>query len=333
MKTFVALIVLVLSGVVARGAAQPQPLNVVATTTLVADVARQVGGDFVTVTSLLPPDTDTHAYQFTPQDVARVAQADLLLTVGAGYEGFLGQLLDNAGAVPVAVVSNGVPIYATDNAGEPEHAEATAEPPLGLLGADVDCQAGAETAGDDLHAHGECDPHVWMAPANVMIWADNIASAFAAADPANAAAYLANAEAYKTQLAALDDEIRALVATLPAERRVLVTNHAALNYFARAYGFDVVATVLPGASTGAELSPQALAALVDRVRARNVPAIFAEVTANAQLADIAAREAGVTLVTDLYTEALSSEDGPAASYIDFMRHDAQTIVNALGAGG
>ena len=332
MKPASILIVLVLVVAVAGGvAAQETPLNVVATTTLVADVAAQRGGDLVVVSSLLPPDTDTHAYQFTPQDVARVSQADLLLVVGAGYETFLGRLLESAGEIPSVVVSEGVailPVHAEDD-------ETTAGEPLGVLGQGLVCEGEEDEAAHDGvehhdHAHGVCDPHVWMDPANVMIWAENIAAAFAAVDPINADVYRANAVAYIAELEALDAELRALVETLPRERRMLVTNHVALNYFAHAYDFDIVATVLPGVSTGAELSPQALIELVELLRAQSVPVIFAEVTANLQLAQLAAQEAGVTLVADLYTEALSDAGGPAATYIDFMRHNTRTIVEALG---
>jgi ABC-type Zn uptake system ZnuABC Zn-binding protein ZnuA len=357
MRPFLTLIVLIFALVVAGGvAAQDTPLNVVATTTILADVASHVGGDLLTVTSLLPANTDTHAYQFTPQDVTRVADADLLLTVGAGYEAFLGGLLENAGDVTTVVVSNGVDILAPlgdhdheedDHAHEADdhaHDEDAAHADegedhdhahLGHLGEDVVCEAHAHQAGTadegDDHDHGTCDPHVWTDPANVMIWVYNIADAFAAADPANADAYRANAAQYNEQLAALDSEINDLISTLPEERRVLVTNHEFLNYFAHAYGFEVAATVLPGVSTSAEASPQQLTTLIDLIRDEGVPAVFAEVSANAQLAEIVGQEAGVTVVTDLYTESLSDANGPAATYIDYMRHNANTIVTALAS--
>lgn len=353
MRSTLRFIVLVFALLVAGGAAaQDAPLNVVATTTILADVAANVGGDLVTVTPLLPPNTDTHAYQFTPQDVTRVADADLLLTVGAGYEAFLGTLLESAGDVPVVVASNGIEIIAPmgehdheddahaeddDHAHEAEATEAADDHAdhahLGVLGEDVVCEPHDHDEdhadeGDD-HDHGACDPHIWLDPANVTAWAVNVAEAFAVADPANADTYRANANAYTEQLEALDGEIAALVDTLPEEARVLVTNHEFLGYFAHAYGFEVAATVLPGVSTNAEPNPQELTALIDLIRAEGVPAVFAEVSANTQLAEVVGQEAGVTVVTDLYTEALSDANGPASTYIDYMRHNAQTIVDAL----
>ncbi len=349
MKRFLPLIVLAIALLVAGGVvAQAAPLNVVATTTILADVAANVGGDLVSVTPLLPPNTDTHAYQFTPQDVARVADADLLLTVGAGYETFLNGLMENAGDVLMVVASDGLPILSPldthdhadeaaeatetadhDHEGEHEHNSARV---IGILGQDVVCEAHDEAeheAESDEHEHGNCDPHVWLDPHNVMIWTNNVAEAFAAADPANAETYRSNAEAYKTQLEALDAEIGALVATLPQDRRILVTNHEFLGYFANAYGFEVAATVLPGISTSAEPNPQELTALIDLIRDEGVPAVFAEVSANSQLAEVVGQEAGVTVVTDLYTEALSDESGPASTYLDYMRHNANIIVAAL----
>lgn len=349
MKSFLPLIVLVIALLVAGGvAAQAEPLNVVTTTTILTDVVANVGGDLVAVTPLLPPNTDTHAYQFTPQDVTRVADADLLLTVGAGYESFLGGLLESAGDITPVIVSNGVAILApldahdlADEAAATEPADHADEPAdhahedahfIGTLGEDLACEPHEhdETEADsEAHDHGVCDPHLWLDPHNVMIWADNIAGALAAADPTHAETYQANADAYKAQLETLDGELAVLVDTLPEDRRILVTNHEFLGYFAHAYGFEVAATVIPGVSTSAEPNPQELTALIDLIRAEGVPAIFAEVSANTQLAEVVGQEAGVMVVTDLYTESLSDAAGPAATYIDYMRHNTETIVAAL----
>lgn len=324
MARFVTLIVLAFILVVAGTIRAQEPtLNVVATTTLIADVARNVGGDLVAVTALLPANADSHAYQPTPGDIVTVAEADLLLVNGAGYEAFLNTLLDNAALAEVVVVSDGVTVR---EAGEDE--------PGRVLGEETTCEADEdheheETEAEGEHEHGPCDPHVWMNPQNVAIWTDNMAEAFAAADPANADTYRANADTYKQQLAALDAEIEQMVSAIPEDRRVLVTNHEFLGYFADRYGFEVVGTVLPGVTTGIEPSPQALTALIELVEAEGVSAIFAEVSANSQLAEVVAQETGIDVVTTLYSESLSEADGPAATYLDFMRTNAQTIVDAL----
>lgn len=326
-------------------AAQDRP-TVIATTTILADVARNVAGDLIVVDSLLPADADTHAYEPTTDDVRRVAAADALLEVGAGYESFISDLLANAGTdIPVYVASIGIeilPLGAHDHAHEGDQpADDTHEDEhLGVLGTDLECEAHShehegeavetdEHASEDEHLEGACDPHVWLDPLNGVLWARTIAAAFADLDPANAATYQANAEAYAEQLIALDAEIASLIDTVPADRRVLVTNHEFLGYFAHRYELEVAATVLPGVTTGQELDPQSAAELIALIQAEDVRAIFAEVSANPELAQIIAQEAGVDVVTTLYTEALSAADGPAATYIDYLRFNAQTIVNAL----
>lgn len=350
--------------------AQESPLQVVATTTIIADVALQVGGDRVEVVSLVPAGADEHAYQPTPQDIARVARADVVLVNGAGLEEFLATLVGNAAGVQPVVISNGIRVLAygghahdhdehADEEHSDEHADEHAmdEAIIGVLGVDAICEADHDDHGheedadhadeahsdehaDEAHAdeehahdhdHGECDPHFWGDPRNVMIWADNIAATFTAADPANANFYAANADAYKAELEALDAELEALLATIPAERRVLVTNHEFLAYFAARYGFEVVGVVL-GATTLAEPTPQNVAALVEVIREEGVRAIFSEATASARLAEVIAAEAGGdVIIATLYSGSLSPADGPAATYIDYMRYNAQVILEALTA--
>ncbi len=314
-------------------AAQQPALHVVATTSIIADVAQQVGGDLVTVEALIPPNSDVHAFQPTPADVVKVAQADVMLVNGAGLEAFLGGLVENvAGVVPV-VVSNGVNMLPF---GDHEHDEAeTAEEDehLGLLGdAGVCDDSGPQTAAPtgDAHAHGSCDPHVWTDPANVMVWADNIAAAFAAADPDHATLYEDNAAAYRAELETLDADVRDILAAVPQDRRVLVTNHEFMSYFAHSYGFEVVGVVIPGGSTLAEPTPQDLAALIETIRAESVPAVFIETSSSSALADVVAQESGIAVITSLYSGSLSDTDGPASTYLDYLRYNAQTIADALG---
>jgi len=173
------------------------------------------------------------------------------------------------------------------------------------------------------------DPHFWLDPVLVMTYAENIRDGLTAADPAGKAVYAANTEAYQQQLAALDDEIRLLLADIPPSERLLVTNHESLGYFADRYGFTIVGTILPGASTGASPSARQLAALVDRIRSTGARAIFLEVGANPQLARQVAAETGARVVTDLYTHSVTVPDGPAPTYIDMLRANARMIAGAL----
>lgn len=323
------LCILLLAVLPFTAAAQETALTVVATSNILADVASHVGGDLVSVTALIPPGADGHAWQPTPADVLKVAQADLVLAVGIGYETFLGGLAENAADVPQVIVSNGIGILPFG--GHDHEDEEHAEEHVGIYGEPGVCEDRAEEdhADEEEHEHGACDPHVWTDPNNVIIWANNIAEAFAAADPANAEIYRARAAAYADELKTLDAEIEHILAVVPEERRVLVTNHEFLSYFAHRYGFRVVGGIL-GGSTLDEPDPQTLAELVKTVRALNIPAIFAEVSASSRFADVIASEAGIMVVSDLYSESLSGADGPASTYADYLRYNAQKIAEALG---
>jgi ABC-type Zn uptake system ZnuABC Zn-binding protein ZnuA len=299
--------------------AQDAPLKVIATTTIIADVARNVGGDLADVNALIPPDSDVHAFQPAPQDAALIAEADVVLVNGANLEESLLALIESSASVELTVVSNGVPVLAF---GDHEHET------IGGLGVDAEC---GEHHDDEEaeHEHGACDPHVWGNPQNVAIWADNIAAAFSAADPDNTDIYAANAAAYKDQLAALDAELEAIYTNIPEASRVIVTNHEFMGYLVARYGLEVVGTVIPSASTLAEPAPQDVAELIGTIQETGVKAIFAEVSDPNALAQVIAQDAGDVAVVALYSESLSAADGPAATYIDFMRYDAQTIAGAL----
>ena len=313
---------------------QDASLKVVATTTLIADVARNVGGDVVDVSALIPPDSDVHAFQPAPQDAAAIAQANVVLVNGANLEEGLLALVEGSATVELTIVSNGVEMLGFGEH-DHEHAEEDHEhETVGVLGVDAEC--GAEEHHEEEHAddeakheHGACDPHVWGNPQNVAIWADNIAAAFAAADPDNADTYAANAAAYKDQLTALDAELEALYGSIPEADRVIVTNHEFMGYLAARYDLEVVGTVIPSASTLAEPSPQDVADLIGTIQETGVKAIFAEVSDPNALAQVVAQDAGEVKVVTLYSESLSAPDGPASTYIDFMRYDAQAIVGAL----
>lgn len=310
--------------------AQEAALKVVASTTLIADVARNVGGDWVTVDSLIPPDSDVHAFQPIPADVLKITQSDILLVNGIGLESFLGGLLENTDGVQPVVVSTGILMLPF---GEQPVGESGAEY-LGALGdegvcSDVNPPEGESSSTPAGEAPGSCDPHVWTDPANVMIWADNIAEVFAAADPDHADVYRANAADYKEELTALDAEVRDILSDIPDERRVLVTNHEFLGYFAHAYGFRLAGVVIPGGSTLAEPDPQTVAELIATIQAEHVPAVFVEVSSNSTLADVIAQETGSAVVTTIYSDSLTGEDGPASTYLDYMRYNARTIAAAL----
>jgi ABC-type Zn uptake system ZnuABC Zn-binding protein ZnuA len=278
--------------------------RVLATETFLADITRNVAGDRLAVTALLPIGVDPHAFEPTPADVRKVEEADVLVINGAGVEGYLTTLLATAGGNrPVIEAARGLPM---------RQARPGELPP----------------------APGEAgDPHFWLDPVLVMDYVTNIRDGLTRADPAGAAVYAANAEAYQQRLADLDTEIRGLLGGIPENERLLVTNHESLGYFADRYGFRVVGTVIPSASTDSSPSARQLADLVDHIRASGAKAIFLETGANPQLARQVAAETGAQVVTDLYTHSITGPDGPAPTYIDMMRANARAIANALGSAG
>ncbi|GAB4144463.1 MAG: metal ABC transporter substrate-binding protein [Candidatus Promineifilaceae bacterium] len=297
------LLLVALTGCARGGDANPSgKLNVVATSTLIGDVVRQIGGDYVNLSVLVPIGSDPHNYQPVAQDIAAVTNADVVFVNGLDFEGFLDDLIANAGsAAHIVIVSDGiVPLEMAD---EEDHAN------------------------EEDH-HGEFDPHVWFDPANVMIWAQNVAQTLAELDPAHAGSYTTQAAAYQTQLQELDEWIRAEVAHIPPARRILVTDHDELGYFARQYGFTQVGAVIPSFSTAAAPSAQELAQLQQAIAAHQVSAIFVGTTANPTIAAQITQDTGIQLVS-IYTGSLSDEGGPAASYLDFMRYNVTQIVQAL----
>lgn len=314
---------------------QDDPLRVVTSTTIIADVAAQVGGEQVEVNSLVPIGADTHTFVLSPRDLLTVSRADLVLVNGMRLETGLLDVLTTNSQSPPLVVSLGITVRTnSDNVSETEV--------LGILGQDLDCDDPLVTLVQDPededthdedpegdHDHGPCDPHVWMDVANVMIWTRNIAQALAAADPVHADVYEANVVAYLGELAALEVELQDIVDTLPPENRLLVTNHEFLGYFAAAHDFTVIGTITPGISSAAEINPQELARLVTVVRNAGVPAIFAETSDNTRLADTLADEVGGVQVVELFSGSLSDADGPASTYLDYMRYNVMTIVSAL----
>lgn len=203
---------------------------------------------------------------------------------------------------------------------------------LGRL-AEIDCGAGHHDHDEAEHAEGGCDPHVWMNPQNVMYWALMIRDSLAAIDSENADSYAAGAAAYLGELEALAaDDIEPALESLPPEKRVLITSHDSLRYLAASYDFEVIDTVIPSGSTLAEPSAREVAALIDLIKAEQVPAIFGETTVSENIIQAIAAETGAKLVT-LYSGSLSASDGPAATYLDYMRYNISVIIDALKGEG
>ncbi len=283
--------------------------RVLAAATFLADIGQNVAGDRLAVGALIPAGLDPHTFQPTPQDVARVADSQVLIVNGAGLEEWLEEILNNAGGQRTTIEASAG--LTSRQVAEDAHDE------------------GEEAHSEDEHGHAEGDPHFWLDPIHVIKYAENIRDGLSQADPAGQDVYARNTEAYTGKLRELDAWIVEQVGQIPAERRLLVTNHESFGYFADRYGFRVVGTVIPGVSTGASPSAQQLAALVDQLKATAAPAIFLELGANPQLANQLAQETGVKVVTGLYTHSVASTDANAPTYIEMMRYNVRKIVDAL----
>lgn len=287
------------------------PLKVVVTTSIIADLVQTVGGERVSVKPLLPPGTDPHTYSPAPADVQAVSEATLLFENGLGLEEWLDELTGNAGGSrTTVVVSEGL------------------TPLEGAAHEDETSHESGEAAHDEDHAN-EDDPHMWFDIQNTIRYVENIRNGLKQADPDGSATYDANAAAYIEHLKQLDAEIVKQLETVPPERRKLVTNHDNFGYFARRYGFEVVGNVFAGVSTEQEPSAQQIAALVRLINEQQVPAVFTENTVNPRLAEQVGNEAGVKVVTNLYTDALGEAGSAGDTYIKMMRHNVEQIVAAL----
>jgi ABC-type Zn uptake system ZnuABC Zn-binding protein ZnuA len=265
---------------------------VVATTTQVADLAANVGGDRVRVTSLLKPGIDAHDYDPSPADINTIAHADLVLQNGVGLERWLGDTIESSGYDgPVVDTSQGVALRRVE---------------------------------------GEPDPHIWQNPRNAVLMAANIERGLATAEPAAAASFEANLAAYTRQLEALDTEVARQIDGL-ANKKV-VTNHDAFGYYLDRYGLQLVGSVIPSIDTSAELSGRDVRDLVAKVRATGVKAIFSETSLPPRAAETIGREAGVRVVVGedaLYGDALGPPGSDGDTYLKMIRHNTATIVSNL----
>ena len=290
-------------------------LKVVTTTNIVADWVQNVGGDHVEVNSLLPVGGDPHTYQPGARDVARMVDADLVLTIGLNLEGnWLRELIENASADESRIITLGEAIDAIEFAETGGH--------FGEEKEEADEEGEAE---DD---HGPLDPHFWFDPSRVKIAVNDIAERLASLDPANADTYNANAAAYGEELDELHTWTVEQLSVLPNDDRILVTSHDSLSYFAVVYGFEVVGTVIPGGATEAEPSAELIAELSEVVEHEGVKAVFGESTVTERIARAIAEETGAEFVS-LYSGSLGPQGSGAETQIGMIRTNVELIVNAL----
>lgn len=307
MKSFLRYSLCAFALMTALPASAQEKLNVVASFSIIGDFARHVGGDRIELTTLVGPGGDAHVYEPKPADAAAMQQADVVLVNGLHFEGFLQRLIDSSATKATVVeLTRGVETIEAKDEDEHHHEEASEE---------------------GGHHHDGTDPHAFQSVANAEIYVNNIADAFCAADAAGCNGYKANAAAYIVTLEALDDQVKAAVASIPADKRIIITSHDAFGYFEHAYGIRFLAP--EGISTESEASAADVAKLVRQVREDKASAIFVENITDPRLSKQIADETGLKIGGTLYSDALSEANGPASNYIDMMRHNVNTIKGAI----
>lgn len=279
-----------------------------------ADIVQNVAGERLTVQSLIPGGVDPHSYQPTPQDVARIAESDLLILNKLGMEEALENVLLNAGGDFILVEASAGLV---DRAEKDEHDE------------DETHLQEEEQHGEDAGHHHDGDPHFWLNPLNVITYVENIRDGLIQVDPDGRQDYTGNADAYIVKLKDLDAWIVEQVDQIPTQRRLLVTNHESLGYFADRYGFKVVGAIIPSVTTGATPSAQDLAALTRQILESGAPAIFLETGTNPRLAEQLVAETGIKIAPGIYSHSTTAGEGPASTYLEMMRYNTTVIVEAL----
>ena len=294
-----AVVLVAVAGLYAPAGAAEPALRAVASFSILGDLVRQVGGERVAVEVLVGPGSDAHVYSPKPAQAKQVGQAQLVLSNGMGFDGWMARLLKSAGFKGRHVVAS----------------------------AGIQPLKGAADEHGHGHAHAAADPHVWQDVARVQAYVKNIAQGLCAADAAGCDSYRSNAAAYGQQLDALDQEIRRAWSAIPAQQRLVISSHDAFGYYASAYGVRFLAP--QGVSTDSEASAQGVARLVRQIRQEKASALFVESIADPRLIEQIARETGLKASSaGLYSDSLAPQ-GEAASYLGMMRYNTRVLIAAI----
>jgi|SRR5581483_379202 len=269
-------------------------IKTVATFSILGDLVKNVGGDRVTVATLVGPNGDAHVYAPTPADAKTLGEAKVVFVNGLGLEGWMTRLVKASGTKATSVVAS----------------------------------AGVKPRKSEEEGHGhDADPHAWQSVANTKIYVANIRDGLIAADPAGKATYEANAKDYLAKLDALEAEVKAAIAKIPADRRKIITTHDAFGYFGAAYGMEFIAP--QGVSTESEASAKDVAKIINQIRKQKIPAVFMENISDDRLMQRIAKETGARIGGKLFSDALSDDKGPAPTYLDMMRNNIREFGMAL----
>jgi manganese transport system substrate-binding protein len=281
----------------ASGTRAPEQKQVLTTFTILADMAQTVAGEALSVESITRVGAEIHGYEPVPSDIAKAQNADLILANGMELERWFDQFLGNLDDVPTVVLTEGI---------EPI---AIAQGPY----------------------ENKPNPHAWMSPQNALIYVENIRQAFVDLDPDNADTYNANAAAYSEQLKAIDADLQRDLAEVPEAQRYLVSCEGAFSYLARDYGLKEI-YVWP-INAEQQSTPKQLKAVIDKVKANDVPTVFCESTVSDESQKEVAKATGSTFGGNLYVDSLSTAEGPVPTYLALLKYDAQLISDGLLGGG
>ena len=273
-----------------------KPKRILATFTVIADMAENVAGDAAIVESITKPGTEIHDYEPTPSDIVRAQQADLVLNNGLGLERWFEKFMGAIKNVPAVNISDGIA-------------------PIAI----------AEGSYRD-----KPNPHAWMSLTNAKIYVENIRKALVTLDPANEAKYNANAAAYLAKFQPLEEQLRVALNTIPTEQRVLVTCEGAFSYFARDGGMREL--YMWAINADQEGTPDQVKAVITQVRANKIPVLFCESTVNAKAMQQVASETGARFSGTLYVDSLTAADGDAPTYLDMLKFNVQAVANAYSTG-
>ena len=276
------------------GFAQDKKVPVIATFSILGDLVKNVGGDRIDVTTLVGPNGDAHVYEPAPADAKKVAAAKVVFVNGLGFHGWMTRLVKASGTKAASVTAS----------------------------------KGVKSRKMEEEGHGiVTDPHAWQSVANTKIYIANIRDGLITADPAGKATYESNAGAYLAKLDALETEVKAVIGRIPKDHRRIITSHDAFGYFGAAYGIEFIAP--EGVSTEAAASAKDVAKIISQIKKQKIPAVFMENITDPRMMEQIAKESGAKIGGSLFSDALSDEKGPAATYLDMMRNNIRQLSTAL----
>ncbi|WP_336278914.1 metal ABC transporter solute-binding protein, Zn/Mn family [Bartonella sp. CB175] len=277
-------------------------IKVVTSFSILADLVKNVGGDHISMTTLIGPNANTHTYEPTPHDAQALKSAHIIFINGLHLEGFIDRLITASGtkALLVEVSAHISPLK-------------TKKQKYGIKGYH--------------HHHNSIDPHAWQTIPNTKIYIQNIATALCNIDQQSCTVYKNNADAYIQKLNKVQKIITTQIATIPKDERIIITSHNAFGYFAQEYGFTILSP--QNASKEAEATAADVAKLIKQITTNKATALFIENISNPHLIEQISRETGLKIGGTLYSDALSNKNGPAATYLDMMKHNVNTIIDAI----